>query len=256
MTGALTGFVVGVTAARRSEEQIALFERHGASCLHGPTVRMHAPRPDGKTGTVIDLVAHSSIPKDPAPAESLVTAVCDRRVDALTFTSRKAVKNFAAIASSMNRWHDVVDACAHHVQTFSIGPLCAQRVVETGLGAPVHPERARLGAMVACVVTSLGQRATLLQLGGVDVMLRGRSVSVDGGSPVVLAGRERQVFDALLARPGAVYSKDGLLRSIWGRGETDTHVVEVTVGRLRKRLGVAGSGIETVIRRGYRASAT
>jgi uroporphyrinogen-III synthase len=42
---------------------------------------------------------------------------------------------------------------------------------------------------------------------------------------------------------------------VW-TGETDDHVVEVTVGRLRRRLGSAGTHIETVMRRGYRLSTT
>jgi uroporphyrinogen-III synthase len=38
---------------------------------------------------------------------------------------------------------------------------------------------------------------------------------------------------------------------VWGE-VGDEHVVEVTVARLRRRLGAAGGGIETVVRRGYR----
>jgi uroporphyrinogen-III synthase len=37
--GPLTGFTVGVTADRRWNEQAALFERRGATVLHGPTIR-------------------------------------------------------------------------------------------------------------------------------------------------------------------------------------------------------------------------
>jgi uroporphyrinogen-III synthase len=59
----------------------------------------------------------------------------------------------------------------------------------------------------------------------------------------------------LLEKPGAVHHKRALLERVWGDGESDEHVVEVTVGRLRQRLGSAGAGIETVIKRGYRLSA-
>jgi uroporphyrinogen-III synthase len=47
-------------------------------------------------------------------------------------------------------------------------------------------------------------------------------------------------------------SKARLARTVWGPTESDEHVVEVTVARLRKRLGPLGRGIETVMRRGYR----
>ena len=95
------------------------------------------------------------------------------------------------------------------------------------------------------------QRAIFL--GGCRVELAEGSVVIGDAEPVVLIGRERQLLDALLTRPGVVVSKQSLLRSIWGNQETSEHVVEVTIGRLRRRLGPAGSGIETVIRRGYRS---
>ena len=77
------------------------------------------------------------------------------------------------------------------------------------------------------------------------------SVTVDAGVSSRLPERERVLLEALAERPGAVVSKRALLRRVWGPGETDEHVVEVTIARLRQRLGVAGVGIETVIRRGY-----
>jgi DNA-binding response OmpR family regulator len=95
-----------------------------------------------------------------------------------------------------------------------------------------------------------------LLVGGCTVIFRDGMVVIDGGEPIALTRRERQVFEVLVERPGVVYSKEFLLRSIWGRSEKDTHVVEVTVGRLRQRLGVAGIGVETVVRRGYRANVT
>jgi uroporphyrinogen-III synthase len=36
----LSGFTVGVTAARRAEELIALLERRGAKCVHAPSIRL------------------------------------------------------------------------------------------------------------------------------------------------------------------------------------------------------------------------
>ncbi|MBW3646014.1 MAG: winged helix-turn-helix domain-containing protein, partial [Actinobacteria bacterium] len=41
-------------------------------------------------------------------------------------------------------------------------------------------------------------------------------------------------------------------RSVWGDESADPHAVEVAVGRLRRRLGPAAGGLETVPRRGYR----
>jgi uroporphyrinogen-III synthase len=39
MNGVLSGFTVGITADRRWEEQAALFERRGATVVHGPAIR-------------------------------------------------------------------------------------------------------------------------------------------------------------------------------------------------------------------------
>ncbi|MFI6101342.1 uroporphyrinogen-III synthase [Lentzea sp. NPDC051213] len=45
MTGPLAGFTIGVTAARRADEFIAMLERKGASVIHGPALRI-VPLPD------------------------------------------------------------------------------------------------------------------------------------------------------------------------------------------------------------------
>ena len=74
---------------------------------------------------------------------------------------------------------------------------------------------------------------------------------VAGEEPVQLTDRERAVLTALSRRPGAVVSKGELRKQVWANG-ADDHAVEVTVGRLRRRLGPASDGIETVMRRGYR----
>jgi uroporphyrinogen-III synthase len=95
----------------------------------------------------------------------------------------------------------------------------------------------------------------VLQLGPHIVVIDGSTVQVDAGAVSRLPERERELLVTLAERPGVVVSKRALLRRVWGPGESDEHVVEVTVARLRQRLGAAGAGIETVIRRGYRLDA-
>lgn len=92
----------------------------------------------------------------------------------------------------------------------------------------------------------------VLQLANHTVVVDQGLLTVDAGTSTRLPERERVLLEALAERPGVVVSKRALLRRVWGPGETDEHVVEVTIARLRQRLGVAGAGIETVIRRGYR----
>jgi DNA-binding response OmpR family regulator len=109
--------------------------------------------------------------------------------------------------------------------------------------------------MVQSLVVALSRRSSVLDLDGMSLLIQGRVVMAGNGDPISLTDRERSVLALLARRPGAVVSKHTLLREVW-TGESDDHVVEVTIGRLRRRLGPAGTHIETVMRRGYRLSTT
>jgi uroporphyrinogen-III synthase len=192
------------------------------------------------------------LPEDCGPAERLAVAVAEETVDAVTFTSAHGVDNFLAIAEGIGAAEGVLAACrSGAVTVVAVGPVTGARCARRGLGAAVEPRQPRLGAMVQALVASFADRAVTLDLDGRSVVVQGRQVLVDDAPPVTLTDRERAVLDALARRPGVVVSKRALLEQIW-EGESDDHVVEVTVGRLRRRLGDAGGGIETVMRRGYR----
>jgi uroporphyrinogen-III synthase len=200
-----------------------------------------------------------TMPADPSGAERLVDAVIERRVDAVTFTARPQVDNLTVIAERAGRLDDLLDALAGSVTTVCVGPVCASAITDLGLPEPLQPERYRLGSMVLALADEFAGRARHLVLAGTEVRVQGRAVVVadpPGRDPEVvwLTDRERLVLDALAERPGVVWSKDALLERGWAGTESDPHVVEVTVGRLRQRLGPAGAGVETVIRRGYRVT--
>jgi DNA-binding response OmpR family regulator len=55
----------------------------------------------------------------------------------------------------------------------------------------------------------------------------------------------------MLATDGAVVSKERLAAIAWDT-TVDAHTVEVTVNRLRRKLGPAAAALETSNRRGYR----
>lgn len=364
----LRGYTVGVTADRRSDEQISLLTGRGADCLHGPTVRTHPLRPEAEiaestrkllerqpefvllttgigvrgwleaadalllgeelratlgntrllvrgpkahgaaitaglnvewnapTATTVEVLAKLdelaspgarigiqidgdskrsmvpaltergydvvavpvyrwSLPDDLTKAHSLVRAVVDRRVDLLTFTARPAAENFTNIAEDLGLLDEVRSAVTEDVKVVCIGHVCAEGVTDLHVD-PIIPERFRLGAMVMTITAALTADNLATMIGGHEVTLQGRMAWVSGQEPVMLTGRERQILQVLLQRNGAVVSKDQLMRAVWGDSESDLHVVEVTVGRLRRRLGPAGDGVETVIRRGYRLSPT
>jgi uroporphyrinogen-III synthase len=204
-------------------------------------------------GTVDDIAAIPVYRWEPPPEgslQSLVAAVLDRRLHAVTFTSAPAVRNvFAAAAETGNEAalrqafnEDVVAAC--------VGPACAAVASEAGVLEPTAPEVGRLGLMVRALSERLAATRRTFSLGGEVVETQG-TAAVVGERHVGLTPREASVLRALSERPGAVLSAGTLLRRIAG-GTGDEHAVGAAVGRLRRKLGDAGAAIVTVPRRGYR----
>jgi DNA-binding winged helix-turn-helix (wHTH) protein len=105
--------------------------------------------------------------------------------------------------------------------------------------------------MVLALAAELSGRARQMVVAGIDVTLQG-SLALVGEDEVRLADRERAVLHVLADARGAVVTKRSLLRTVWGETGADEHTVEVTVSRLRRRLGRAGDAVQTVPRRGYR----
>ena len=78
------------------------------------------------------------------------------------------------------------------------------------------------------------------------------AVSVDGQA-VRLTRREFELLRFLVENRNRVISRDRLLERVWGLDRNvETRSVDVHVGRLRGKLGVAGRQIETVVGLGYR----
>jgi DNA-binding response OmpR family regulator len=78
------------------------------------------------------------------------------------------------------------------------------------------------------------------------------SISVDGQS-IRLTRREFELLRYLVENRNRVLSRDRLLERVWGYDRfVETRSVDVHVGRLRGKLGVAGKQIETVVGLGYR----
>jgi DNA-binding response OmpR family regulator len=76
-----------------------------------------------------------------------------------------------------------------------------------------------------------------------------------GDSACNLSDREFRVLHHLLLHAGEVISRERLLAEVWGYGfDPGSNVVEVCVGRLRKKLGPEAP-IQTVRHAGYRLAA-
>ena len=77
-------------------------------------------------------------------------------------------------------------------------------------------------------------------------------IAVDG-TGVRLTRREFELLKFLVENRNRVLSRERLLERVWGYNQfIETRSVDVHVGRLRAKLGVAGQQIETVVGLGYR----
>jgi DNA-binding response OmpR family regulator len=93
-------------------------------------------------------------------------------------------------------------------------------------------------------------RAAVYEHDGLRLDVLARRVTVDG-EQVRLTVRELMVLETLLAHRGEVLSRDELLAHAWGHiHDTGSNVVDVCIGRLRRKLGA--QRFETVRGAGYR----
>ena len=191
------------------------------------------------------------LPEDSGPALRLIDAVCEGRVDAVTFTSAPAVHNLFAIAAGQDADAALRRAFNSSVVAACVGPVCSEGARQEGVVAPLAPEVGRLGLLVRALSDHFRSQRRELRLGGCALVVQGSAILVDGERGV-LTPRERGVFELLASAPGAVVSRDELLDRVWGSSDIDPHLLEVTVGRLRRRLGGCGRAIQAVSGRGYR----
>ncbi|MEO7429001.1 MAG: winged helix-turn-helix domain-containing protein, partial [Acidimicrobiales bacterium] len=129
-----------------------------------------------------------------------------------------------------------------------VGPACVEVAATEGIGDGdvVVPRTSRLGPLVRAVSDALVERSR--HVGG--LIITGNVVRC-GNRRVELSDIEARILTALADRPGTVVAKTDLLRDVWGDPGADPHLVEVAVGRLRRRLGEDGTAVRAVPRRGY-----
>ncbi len=97
--------------------------------------------------------------------------------------------------------------------------------------------------------------AAALTVGPLRVDPLAREVTLEG-RPLELTRREFGLLAFLARQPGRAFGREELLRKVWGYdyvGETRT--VDVHVRRLRQKLGVEPSPIQTVTGVGYKLAA-
>jgi len=121
------------------------------------------------------------------------------------------------------------------------------------LTKPFHPEelKARVGALLR---RSAGHAQPQIELGPLKIDLVSQRV-FKGDEEIELTTYEYKVFEYLLMHPGRVVTKTVLSEHIYEEDlDRDSNVIEVFVGRLRRKIDPLGdlNPIETLRGRGYR----
>ena len=103
-----------------------------------------------------------------------------------------------------------------------------------------------------------GRRGSRLAVGDIEMDLSRHTVRRQGHE-ISLTPKEFTLLRYFCSRPGEVVSQEEFLDHVWDE-HTDpfTNTVRVTVGTLRRKLGLPGSPapIETIVGTGYRLSAS
>ncbi len=116
--------------------------------------------------------------------------------------------------------------------------------------------RPRRGPALSVAPTSSGEpEHEVLEHGPLKVDVDGRRAFRDA-EELSLTRTEFDLLTELMRTPARVWTREALLRSVWGTDwATDTHLVEVHVGNLRRKLGESREGpkfVRTVRGVGYR----
>ncbi len=153
---------------------------------------------------------------------------------------REAGKSFPIlILTARDRWQEKVEALQSGADDYVTKPFQFEEVL------------ARLQALLR---RSGGWSQPVLQAGAVELDPRSQQVRVRG-EPVELTAFEYRLLEYLMLRAGQVVSKSELTDKLYEQDfERDSNVIEVFVGRLRRKLDPDGilQPIETLRGRGYR----
>jgi two-component system response regulator PhoP len=143
------------------------------------------------------------------------------------------------ILTARDRWQDKVEGLDAGADDYVAKPFHFEEVL------------ARLQALMR---RTGGWASSSLVCGPVALDTRAQSVTV-GGRPIELTTFEYRILEHLMLKAGEVISKTDLTEQLYEQDfERDSNVIEVFIGRLRRKLDPDDSikPIETLRGRGYR----
>ena len=143
------------------------------------------------------------------------------------------------ILTARGRWEEKVDGLGAGADDYVVKPFHMEELL------------ARVNALLR---RSGGWSSPTLSSGPIEVDTRSQTVR-RGGTVVDLTAFEYRLLECLLMRAGEVMSKSELTERLYEQDfDRDSNVIEVFVGRLRRKLDPANDirPIETLRGRGYR----
>ena len=153
---------------------------------------------------------------------------------------RKQGKSYPIlILTARDRWEDKVDGLDAGADDYVVKPFQFEEVI------------ARVNALVR---RSGGWASSIMTAGPISLDLSRQEVKVNNAA-IELTSYEYKIIEYLIVRAGQVISKTELTERLYDQDfERDSNVIEVFVGRLRKKLDPDNTiqPIETLRGRGYR----
>jgi two-component system response regulator PhoP len=143
------------------------------------------------------------------------------------------------ILTARDRWQDKVDGLEAGADDYVVKPFHFEEV------------SARVQALLR---RSGGWASSVLTAGPVELDMSRQELSVNGQG-IELTSFEYKIIEYLMVRAGQVISKTELTERLYDQDfERDSNVIEVFIGRLRKKMDPDNSikPIETLRGRGYR----
>jgi two-component system alkaline phosphatase synthesis response regulator PhoP len=114
----------------------------------------------------------------------------------------------------------------------------------------------RVRALLRRSSRSVGERRPSLQVGPLELWPSRRTATLEG-EPLSLTMREFDLLEFIMRSPGEVFSRETLLRRVWGWDfDGGSRTVDVHVQTIRSKLGQHSDMIQTVRGVGYRMRAS